>query len=50
MNLFCVLALSGASSVTGNMHKAVALGLEMAWMVWKFRLGLMGKRARTKGN
>ena len=38
----------GASSVTGSMRKAIALGFGMGWMVWKFRLGLMGKRVKAK--
>jgi glycosyltransferase involved in cell wall biosynthesis len=36
----------GISSVTGSMKKAVFLGLQMAWMVARFRLGLMGKQPR----
>ena len=40
----------GTSSVTGSMRKAIALGWKMAWMVWKFRLGWMGKRERAAGN
>ena len=34
----------GASSVTGSMTKAVALGFRMMWMVWRFRLGLAAKK------
>ena len=34
----------GVSSVTGSMHKTVALALQMIWMILKFRLGLAGKR------
>ena len=36
----------GVSAVTGSLRKTIPLGLKMAWMVWQFRLGLKGKRAK----
>ena len=36
----------GVSAVTGSMWKTIPLGIEMALMVWKFRLGLMGRKPR----
>jgi len=34
----------GVSSVTGSKVKAFNLGCRMIWMIWKFRLGLMGRK------
>jgi len=38
----------GTSSVTGHFGKTCALALQMIWMIFKFRLGLMGKRKRSE--
>jgi hypothetical protein len=37
----------GISSVTGDLMKAVKLGLEMIVFISKFRLKTIGQRART---
>ena len=34
----------GHSAVTGRFHKTAFLALQMIWMIWKFRLGVMGRR------
>lgn len=37
----------GESSVTGDLRKAIILGLQMVWFIARFRLRTMGKRDRA---